>query len=250
MSRETDNERLVRRLQTAEGLVVDGWAGPTTQNALTDLLLRAGVEVPPSAPAEPGVLSRLTPQLVKACFPPATPYSNIVRFLPTIKNALREAGLVDAPMVAMALATIRAETEGFEPVEEGVSKYNTDPGAHPFNRYDYRTDLGNAGPPDGERGKGRGFIQLTGIANYIKYGRRLGIDLVGNPELANRPDIAARILVEFLKDKKDEIRRALAKGDKKRARKLVNGGSHGLARFEETYDRAVRLLRTPDQGNR
>lgn len=244
MSQEADNRRLVRRLQVAEGLKVDEWAGPATQNALTSLFLRAGVEDPPPASSGAGlsVLDRVTPQLVKACFPPATPLSNITRYLPTIKNALREGDLVDAPMVAMALATIRAETEGFEPVSEGVSKYNTSPGGRPFDLYDYRTDLGNVGPPDGERGKGRGFIQLTGLDNYRKYGRRLGIDLVGNPELANRPDIAARILVEFLKDKETEIRRALATGDKKRARKLVNGGSHGLARFIETYDRAINLL--------
>ena len=36
-------------------------------------------------------------------------------------------------MVLMALATIRAETESFEPISEGKSKFNTSPGGRPFD---------------------------------------------------------------------------------------------------------------------
>ena len=42
---------------------------------------------------------------------------------------------------------------------------------------------------------GRGFAQLTHRYNYEKWGKILGIDLVNNKELANRPDIAARIII-------------------------------------------------------
>jgi len=41
---------------------------------------------------------------------------------------------------------------------------------------------------------GRGLVQLTHEANYRKLGQRLGLDLIGNPDLALDPDIAARIL--------------------------------------------------------
>jgi hypothetical protein len=45
--------------------------------------------------------------------------------------------------------------------------------------------------------KGRGYIQLTGKNNYEYFGKKLGIDLVNKPELANDPQIAADITAEF-----------------------------------------------------
>jgi len=60
-------------------------------------------------------------------------------------KALQDAGLADKDMVLMGLATIRAETAGFEPISEGKSIFNTSPGGHPFNLYDNRKDLGNRG---------------------------------------------------------------------------------------------------------
>ena len=56
-------------------------------------------------------------------------------------------------------------------------------------------ELGNLSPGDGIRYAGRGYVQLTGKANYRRAGVRLGLDLVGRPDLALDPEIAARILV-------------------------------------------------------
>jgi len=42
------------------------------------------------------------------------------------------AGLTTVPIVLAALATIRAETEGFVPISEYLSRYNTSPGGQPF----------------------------------------------------------------------------------------------------------------------
>ena len=53
------------------------------------------------------------------------------------------------------------------------------------------------GAPDPRTGLayyGRGLVQLTWLANYLKAGTKLGVDLVYHPELALRPDIAAQIL--------------------------------------------------------
>jgi len=41
---------------------------------------------------------------------------------------------------------------------------------------------------------GRGFVQLTWKWNYQKYSKELGIDLVGNPDLAKDPETAWKIL--------------------------------------------------------
>jgi putative chitinase len=117
-------------------------------------------------------------------------------------------------------------------------------GTRPFGRYERRKDLGNKGPPDGERYKGRGYIQLTGRANYADIGRRIGLGngLVDDPEKANDPEIAGRILAEFLKRAEPAIRAALARKDLVKARKLVNGGSHGLNPFRTAYLRGHEIL--------
>jgi len=169
---------------------------------------------------------------------PHTQVDNIRTNLPFVLDALVEKALVDKPMVLMALATIRAETEGFEPISEGKSKFNTSPGGHPFDLYDNRRDLGNQGRGDGEKFKGRGFIQLTGRFNYEKYGKviDLGNQLVDNPDLANDPTIAAKLLASFLQDKERRIKEALLDNDLRSARKSVNGGSHGLERFTEAFN--------------
>lgn len=57
--------------------------------------------------------------------------------------------------------------------------------------------LGNKLKGDGAKYHGRGFIQLTGRDNYRMAGEALGLDLLNRPELAERPDIAAKIAVWY-----------------------------------------------------
>lgn len=58
------------------------------------------------------------------------------------------------------------------------------------NNYENNSGLGNVNIGDGKLFLGRGLIQITGRSNYEMVGKRVGIDLVSNPELAERPDIA------------------------------------------------------------
>lgn len=48
--------------------------------------------------------------------------------------------------------------------------------------------------------RGRGLVQLTGIDNYRKFSRKIFGDdrMVDNPDLANEPDTAAKIAVEYM----------------------------------------------------
>lgn len=175
---------------------------------------------------------------------PATPKSNIAANLPFVLAGLRSRALGDRPMVLMALATIRAETEGFVPISEGRSKFNT---LHaPFDLYEPGTSagnrIGNTQPGDGPRFKGRGYVQLTGRFNYTRVSGQVGVDLVGNPEAANDPTTAGVILAQFLKNHEAAVRQALASNDLKRARKLVNGGSHGLDRFRDAFERGLTAI--------
>lgn len=56
--------------------------------------------------------------------------------------------------------------------------------------------LGNTLKGDGRKFMGRGFVQLTGRRNYAWAGKITGKDLLAMPELAEMPEIAARILVD------------------------------------------------------
>jgi putative chitinase len=57
--------------------------------------------------------------------------------------------------------------------------------------------LGNKKVGDGERYHGRGFIQLTGRDNYRMAGEALGLDLLNNPELAAKPEVASKIAIWY-----------------------------------------------------
>lgn len=95
-------------------------------------------------------------------------------------------------------------------------------------RYEGRKDLGNTVAGDGKKFLGRGFVQITGRRNYTDWGRRLGLDLLKEPQLAEQPDIAARIIVEGMKlgtftGKKLDDYVTLQKSDFAGARRIVNG---------------------------
>ncbi len=215
----------VLAFQRSEQLVADGIVGPSTAAALHL------AEIPTIPSAVPGVTTAIVARMF-----PQTPVANIAANLPPVLNALVTADLADKAMVLMALGTIRAETESFRPISEGKSQFNTSPSGAPFDLYDNRKDLGNQGPPDGANFCGRGFVQLTGRANYTHYAAEINQDLVGTPTLANDPAIASQLLARFLADRESAIRQALANNDLATARKLVNGGSNGLDRFTSAFN--------------
>lgn len=100
-------------------------------------------------------------------------------------------GMTDIRWVAYLLATVKHEcADTWQPIRErGDAAY--------FQRYDPDTKvgrvLGNTQPGDGARYKGRGYVQLTGRANYRQFGQRLSIGLEASPDLALDPKISYRI---------------------------------------------------------
>ncbi len=111
-----------------------------------------------------------------------------------ILNAWEASGLSDLRWLAYMLGTTKWETDHtMQPiVEKGPRSY--------FNKYEPGTkigrNLGNTQAGDGFRFRGRGYVQLTGRTNYTKMGKLLGTDLVGNPDLALDPKVAAQIMFE------------------------------------------------------
>lgn len=85
--------------------------------------------------------------------------------------------------------------------------------------------IGNKEPGDGYKYRGRGFVQLTGKANYAKTGQALGIDLVGKPELLSEdPNVMAAVAVDFYKNSK-LLQSITQDGNFGRAARGLNGGN-------------------------
>jgi hypothetical protein len=151
------------------------------------------------------------------------PPANVKRYWPQVASACAEHGLSDRASMIAIVSTIGTEVGSFKPINEfGGPQYFT-------RMYEGRRDLGNTEPGDGARYHGRGFIQLTGRVNYRNYGRKLGVPLEEQPELALSPDVSARILARYFKD--HGLGPAARRGEWKVIRQRVNGGLNGWPRF-------------------
>ncbi len=62
----------------------------------------------------------------------------------------------------------------------------------------YGGRYGNA-ENEGYKYRGRGFNQLTFKGNYASIGQRIGVDIVSNPDLVNRIDVATKVLIDYFK---------------------------------------------------
>ena len=132
--------------------------------------------------------------------------------------------------IAHFLAQIAHESDHFRTTEEYAS------GA----AYEGRKDLGNVRKGDGRRYKGRGVIQLTGRANYHKYGKILGLPLEEHPEQAAMHKISLLTAAEYWKQKNLN---ALADQDNiKQITRKINGGYNGLEERTALYNKAVTVF--------
>jgi len=164
------------------------------------------------------------------------PTSDVAEHWPVVEEALRDEGMTDDRTRIAAVATIVTEVgTGFRPIREhGGSGYFT-------QTYEGRSDLGNTQPGDGARYHGRGYIQLTGRANYRTYGDRLGVALERRPGLALRPAVGARVLARYFKERgvDDHARR----GQWRDVRLEVNGGLNGWSTYQRTVSSLLRASR-------
>jgi predicted chitinase len=133
-------------------------------------------------------------------------------------DAMKEEGITD-PNAQIGVLSVIAKESGFKPKDEidysstsnsrirsifgkRVSKLSDSEldsvKRDPKRFFDlvYGGRFGNA-RDEGYKYRGRGFNGLTFKGNYKKYGDMIGVDLVGNPDLANDPKVAAKLAVAF-----------------------------------------------------
>jgi putative chitinase len=172
---------------------------------------------------------------------PRLPDAKRAAFLPPLLRALSEFAVNTPKREAAFLAQIAHESGEFKWMEELWGPTPAQKGYEPPSPK--AKDLGNVQPGDGKRFKGRGPIQITGRANYQKYGGLLGIDLVNNPERAATPEVGFRVAGLFWQ--KNGLNE-LADGEMfQTITKRINGGLTGFEDRLKYYTRAKEVLGVP-----
>lgn len=125
-----------------------------------------------------------------------------------ILDAAAEVGMTDANHVANVMAQVRRETGGhMSPIKETVMPSHKDKNpsdATVIDRLDRAYAAGKLPwvktPYWRDGWFGRGPVQVTHRRNYQRVGAAIGVDLVGDPSLALRPEIGAMIAVIGMRD--------------------------------------------------
>lgn len=170
------------------------------------------------------------------------------------RNMQEDPDLKDIRWAAYMLATVKHECANrWMPITEfGSRDY--------FDKYESNTALGmrlgNTEEGDGYRYRGRGYVQITGRANYRRLTDQLKLgtdeDLEKDPDQALRPMIAYRImshgmrngaftgkkLSDFLNDQTTDYRNA---------RRIINGLDKAglIADYAKTFEGILRDCITP-----
>jgi putative chitinase len=169
-------------------------------------------------------MSLLTEEKLKKIFPKAPP-DKIKAYGPVFGEACEEMGFNTPKRIAALLGQIGVESGELRYDKELPSVYNKkdpkDKNEPTGTLYECRKLLGNTQAGDGPKFIGRGVLQLTGRENYTLYGKKLGLDLVGNPELACDPKVSVKIACQYFLDRK--LHEAADKWDLDTVTLKVNG---------------------------
>lgn len=116
---------------------------------------------------------------------------NAEKFRPYLNKYMNKYEINTPNRVIAFLAQVGTESGGLKYTQEIASG----------QAYEGRSDLGNVNPGDGVRYKGRGLIQLTGRSNYENMSKKVGKDLIANPQLVEEPDLATEVSTIFWRDR-------------------------------------------------
>jgi predicted chitinase len=157
----------------------------------------------------------------------------------TVQKVAIQSGIKGVEL-AQFMAQTRHESADFSRMKEiGGDKYF-------HNRYDPKTApktakiLGNTKAGDGVKYHGRGFIQITGRDNYRMAGEALGLPLEQKPELASKPEVAAKIAVWYWNTRvKPKVSNW---NDTAAVTKAINPAMRGLEDRHEFFNNYKRII--------
>jgi putative chitinase len=186
-------EQAVKDFQAKNGLPADGVVGPATWAKIM------GQEAPKTQPSAPIVpVAGLKLDKLKGHIPDA-----VIQMIPDTAAKFQ----INTPLrLAHFLAQCGHESGGFRATQEnlnysakglnGIFKkyFPTEASAAAYARnpqkiankvYANRMSNGDEASGDGFKFRGRGYIQLTGRANYTLFGKAIGEDVTGNPDVVS-----------------------------------------------------------------
>lgn len=165
-------------------------------------------------------------------------------YLPFLQRAMDEFEINTPLRAAAFLAQIAHESGEFRWMEEIWGPTAAQ------RRYEPVTsksrDLGNTEVGDGKRFKGRGPIQLTGRANYKRYGDILGLNLTADPMSAATPEVGFRTAGLYWK--RNGLNELADRQLFQTITRRINGGLNGLEDRTRYYVRAKAVLLGGSRG--
>lgn len=161
---------------------------------------------------------------------PRLPQEKADLYYPHLIRAMQQYEINSGLRIAAFLAQLGHESADLRYMEEIASG----------EAYEGRKDLGNIYLGDGRRYKGRGPIQLTGRANYKKFGDLMMLDLVLQPELAATPEYGFKIAALYWTLKKLNALADLE--DFREITRRINGGYNGHEDRVRRYELAKQVL--------
>jgi putative chitinase len=182
----------------------------------------------------------LTTEQLQAIMP-QMPAARRAALFPFLTAAVSEFGIDPPARTAAFLAQLAHESAQFKFMEEIWGPTAAQRRYEPPSKL--ASDLGNTETGDGRRFKGRGPIQITGRANYRRFGNLLGLDLVAAPDQAALPEVAFRIAgLYWSKKGLNELADRVTAEAFRDITKRINGGFNGLAERERFYETAKTVL--------
>lgn len=155
-------------------------------------------------------------------------------WLPGILEAALAFNITTPKRMAAFLAQIAHESGRFRYVREIWGPTDAQ------KRYEGRKDLGNTEPGDGKRFMGRGLIQITGRANYVKAAKALGVECVRTPSILEQPRFAVMSAAWFWDS--HGLNKLADDGNFVAITKKINGGLNGYQDRVGFYERARKVL--------
>jgi putative chitinase len=163
----------------------------------------------------------ITIQQLRACMPRATEL-NLGAFIVPLNDTCEKFNINTPKRIASFLAQLAHESGCLKYTLELASGKDYDTGKKAAN-------LGNTpeADGDGQKYKGRGLIQITGLANYKALSKFFGMDFVSTPSLLCTPEWAAMSAGWFWNSKNINYFADLDRF--KTVTKKINGGLNGYA---------------------
>jgi putative chitinase len=190
-------EAAVKAWQSANGLTPDGIVGPSTW---VKLMGESKISSPTviTEPAPVANIGSLKLEKLKGHIPDA-----VIAQIPDTASKFN----INTPLrLAHFLAQCGHESGGFKvtsenlnysakglmgifkkyfPTEQLAESYQRQPQKIANKVYASRMDNGNEASGDGFKFRGRGYIQLTGRANYTAFGKAINEDIANNPDVVS-----------------------------------------------------------------